>query len=118
DADTAALDPTWDNVYRAVLSKWHALAPCMDNWLDLGNEAQVRAYAPLLRTLTDPADFEAFRFMPVTRDMTAGERALLYNFLGAAPPALTAMAVSGGPAPAPAPVPGRDIGRLSRALRG
>ena len=36
-----------DNVYGYVLANWHALAPCMDNWLNLGNEAQVIAYASL-----------------------------------------------------------------------
>jgi hypothetical protein len=31
--------------------------------------------------VTDPASFESFLFMPVTRDMSAGERTLLYKFL-------------------------------------
>ena len=35
----------------------------------------------MIKRLTDPAHFEDFRFMPVTRDMTAGERTLLYKFL-------------------------------------
>jgi hypothetical protein len=116
DDKTGALDPTWDNVYRAVLSKWKAMAPCMDNWLDLGNEAQVLAYAPLLKKLTDPANFEAFRFMPVTRDMTVGERALLYNFLGGTQPAPRAMMVKEKAAAAPDARP--NIGQLSRAMRG
>jgi hypothetical protein len=42
---------------------------------------QVRAKAALLKRLTDPANFESFLFMPVTRDMTRGERDLLYKFL-------------------------------------
>lgn len=75
------LEPTWDNVYKYCLSNWNAMAPCMDNWLDLQNEAQVKAYGKILKKLTDPANFESFRFMPVTRDMTPGERELLYKFL-------------------------------------
>jgi hypothetical protein len=43
----------------------------MDNWLDLGSEAQVKAYGPLIKKLTDKANFEAFRYMPVTRDLSA-----------------------------------------------
>jgi hypothetical protein len=35
----------------------------------------------MLKQLTDPANFENYLFMPVTRDMSRGERALLYNFL-------------------------------------
>lgn len=77
----AELEPTWENVYKYCLSNWNAMAPCMDNWLDLKNEAQVKAYAPILKRLTDPANFESYRFMPVTRDMTQDERKLLYGFL-------------------------------------
>jgi len=81
DAQIAAMEPTWANVHNYVLSNWEAIAPCMDNWLRLGDEAQVKAYAPIIKRLTDPAAFEEFRFMPVTRDLTAGQRTLLNNFL-------------------------------------
>jgi hypothetical protein len=82
DDDIGQLEPNFENVYRNVLAKWHALAPCMDNWLRLDDEEQVRAYAPVLLRLTAPESFESFRYMPVTRDMTQGERTLLYAFLG------------------------------------
>jgi hypothetical protein len=97
DSDVAALPPTWDNVYNKVLANWNAMAPCMDNWLTLDDPSQVKAYAGLLKRLTDPANFEHYRFMPVTRDMTLGERALLHQFLDgkpAAEPAAVAAAAS------------------------
>ncbi len=72
---------TWDNVYNYCLANWNAMAPCMDNWLDLKSEAEVKAYASIIKRLTDPNNFESYRFMPVTRDMTTGERDLLYRFL-------------------------------------
>ena len=81
DADIAAVPPTFENVYSIVLSNWNAMAPCMDNWLDLSNPDQIKAYAAIVKRLTDPANFESYRFMPVTRDMTPGQRKLLYNFL-------------------------------------
>ena len=81
DANIAALPATWNNVYTNVLANWNAMAPCMDNWLKLDDPVQVKAYAHVLKRLTDPANFEAFRFMPVTRDMSPGERTLLYKFL-------------------------------------
>lgn len=113
DAATAALPPTWDNVYAKVLANWNAMAPCMDNWLLLNDEAQVRAYAPVLKQLTDPANFEAYRFMPVTRDMTPGERTLLYAFLDA-----PASAAGAEMAEAPAQKPRlRNLERMSRAMR-
>jgi hypothetical protein len=55
----------------------------MDNWLKLDDPVQIRAYSEILKRLTDPAHFEEFGFMPVTRDMSAGERTLFYNFLSA-----------------------------------
>jgi len=85
DTAIAQLPPTWDNVYGNVLANWNAMAPCMDNWLNLNDPVQVKAYAGILKRLTDPANFENFLFMPVTRDMSAGERTLLYRFLDSAP---------------------------------
>jgi hypothetical protein len=108
DADIAAMQPTWDNVHRYVLRNWQAMAPCMDNWLDLGNPDQVKSFAPMLHKLTAKENFEAFRFMPVTRDMTAGQRALLYAFLDGTKP--LAMAVEA--------TPRESFRRLNRAMRG
>jgi len=117
DEDTAILPATWDNVYARVLANWHAMAPCMDNWLDLGNAAQVYSFGPLIQKLTDEAAFEQYRFMPVTRDMTAGERALLYNFLNGPPPqpaAAEANLAAAAPDTAAAPA---SFAERNRAMR-
>jgi len=111
DGDIGLMPPTWDNVYANVLANWNALAPCMDNWLMLDDPAQVKQYAAVLKRLTDPARFESFRFMPVTRDMTKGERTLLYNYLDAPAEALAAAAAA-----KPAPL-SRNLAALSRAMR-
>jgi hypothetical protein len=81
DASTALLPPTWENVYNGVLANWNAMAPCMDNWVMLDDPAQIRRFAAILKRLTNPRNFESFRFMPVTRDMTLGERTLLTKYL-------------------------------------
>jgi hypothetical protein len=110
DKQLAGLPSTWENVYAKVLANWNAMAPCMDNWLMLDDPVQVKARAALLKRLTDPANFESFLFMPVTRDMTAGGRTLLYKFLDA----------PGGPQPAAlvkTPETGPDFARQSRSLR-
>ncbi len=99
DNDIAALDPTWDNVYEKVLINWYAMAPCMDNWLKLDDESQVAAYAHLLRRLTSPNAFESFRFMPVTRDLTPGQRTLLYGWLDAVEGEASPPAVAHTPSP-------------------
>ena len=109
DSDIAALAPTWDNVFARVLANWAAMAPCMDNWLPLEDETEVKFRAKLLKRLADPGRFEEFRFMPVTRDMTAGERALLHKFLDAPAPAVVA-ATPGG-------VRDVNFAELSRSMR-
>jgi hypothetical protein len=93
DAQIAAMEPTWENVHEHVLRDWEALAPCMDNWLRLGDEAQCKAYAGLIRKLTSRDRFEDFRYMPVTRELTRGQRALLHRWCDAVtgvPPATLA----------------------------
>ena len=109
DSDIAVLPPTWQNVYAKVLVDWKAMAPCMDNWLDLASPDQVLRYGPLIRQLTSPANFESFRYMPVTRDLSKGKRALLYNFLNTAPATAPGTVSSDKPA--------RDIMALSRSMR-
>ncbi|MFZ6719104.1 hypothetical protein [Undibacterium sp. Ji49W] len=136
DSATAALPPTWDNVYKNVLINWNAMAPCMDNWLDLANPVQVHNYASILHRLTDPKAFESYLFMPVTRDMTVGQRSLLNNFLkqalphpvelaekialptlAAAAPAPAATPVSDSIAPQQQPTGKPNFAELSRSLR-
>jgi hypothetical protein len=85
DEHLEKMEPTWTNVYNKVLAGWNAMAPCMDNWLRLDDEKQVRSYGSLIKRLTDPANFEMFRYMPVTRDLTQGQRTLLYRFLDSPP---------------------------------
>jgi hypothetical protein len=118
DNDIGQLAPTWDNAYNHVLANWEAMAPCMDNWLRLSDEQQVRSYANVIKALTDPANFEYFRFMPVTRDMSNGQRTLLYRFLDS--PSVTGATLKTAAIHADA---GKDahqnntIQHLSRAMR-
>lgn len=110
DSALNALPCTWENVYSNVLCNWKAMAPCMDNWLDLADKDQVLRYGVLIRKLTDPASFESFRYMPVTRDLTVGQRNLLYRFLGTVAP-------SGITAHAPVATTAPDAFALSRSMR-
>ena len=81
DSSLHNLTPSWENVYENCLKDWYAMAPCMDNWLDLNDEFAVKSNARLVMALTHPDNFERFLFMPVTRDMSAGKRRLLHRFL-------------------------------------
>ena len=115
--DYTTFAATWDNVYSYVLSNWHALAPCMDNWLDFSDPNQLLARAALIKQLTDPKNFESFLFMPVTRDMTAGKRDLLYRFLDGATPAAAATSAIGTATKEDVTSLAAQT-RLSRAMRG
>lgn len=118
DADVAALDPTWDNVYAEVLAGFKAIAPCMDNWLRLDDQQQVRAYGPLVKRLTDPAAFEEYRYMPATRDLSQGQRSLLYRWLDGRVWA-TQDGTAEPPPPAAATAENRpDFAKLAGAQRG
>ncbi len=83
DAEIAALEPTWENVHQYVLRDWEAQAPCMDNWLRLGDEEQCRKYAGLVRRLTSRERFDDYGYMPVPRDLTRGQRTLLHRWCDA-----------------------------------
>ncbi|MET1110173.1 MAG: hypothetical protein ABWX67_01455, partial [Allosphingosinicella sp.] len=117
DEAIGSLPPTWDNVYTGVLANWNAMAPCMDNWLNLADPAQVHAFGAVLKKLTDPGNFELYRYMPVTRDMTDGERTLLWNFLDSPLESAAAPVVLGAAVPKTPPPPGRDFQALSRLAR-
>lgn len=80
DDQIARMEPTWQNVHEQVLRDWEALAPCMDNWLALGDEQQVTRHASLIRELTSRDRFEHYRYMPVTRDLSKGQRTLLHRW--------------------------------------
>lgn len=118
DDELAKLEPSWENVYAHVLSYWQAIAPCMDNWLRLDDEAQVRAYASTIKKLTDPGYFERFRYMPATRDLTRGQRALLYNFLDGTAPETTLLQATPTATAASEPEPATpDFAILAREMR-
>lgn len=87
DEDIAALPATWENVYGKVLENWYAMAPCMDNWLLLNDPEMVKRYGPIVKRLTGEDNFESFLYMPVTRDLSAGKRRLLYRYLDGQPDA-------------------------------
>lgn len=108
DTAVAQLPASWENIYVKVLANWNAMAPCMDNWLMLDDPEQIKAYGAMLKRLTNPANFESYLFMPVTRDMSAGERTLLYKFLDSEP-ARTLLKLEAAPA--------HSFARLSRSMR-
>jgi hypothetical protein len=94
DAAIAQLAPTWENVYVNVLANWNAMAPCMDNWLNLADPDQIKKFKDLVKRLTHPDYFENYLFMPVTRDLSAGQRTLLYNWLDSGQKGLRASATA------------------------
>lgn len=118
DDDLLTLEPSWDNVYARVLAGFKAIAPCMDNWLRLDDRQQVEAYGPLVRRLTDPDAFEEFRYMPATRDLSRGQRALLYRWLDGETTEPGQAEEAAAPAAALASATAPDFASLAGAQRG
>jgi hypothetical protein len=68
---------TFPLVYQEVLRYYHLLHPAMSRVLDLSDEQAVTTAANTLLQRTDPANWHRARYMPRTRDLSAGKRHLL-----------------------------------------
>jgi hypothetical protein len=68
---------TFGLVYKEVLRYYHLLHPAMSRVLDLSDERVMTAVAGTLLQRTDPAAWLGARYMPRTRDLSAGKRRLL-----------------------------------------
>jgi hypothetical protein len=68
---------TFPLVYQEVFRYYHLLHPAMNQKLDLGDEQAVTAAAETLLRRTDPGNWRRARYMPRTRDLSAGKRRLL-----------------------------------------
>ena len=86
DADINAVadaDVTWDYVYNNVLRPFDLVYRGMScGVFSLGSQDAVKAHANSIVGLTDLSQFESPLYMPVTRDLSAGRRALLWRYLG------------------------------------
>lgn len=71
---------TWDLVFSTVLATYHAVTPRMSTIIDLSQEDAVRTFAHRIREVTAAELFESARYMPVTRDLSRGRRALLHRW--------------------------------------
>ena len=70
----------FDFVYTNILSTYDAIAPRMSNIIDVADPGAVRTFARRIIKTTNPDLFESSRYMPVTRDLSRGKRALLRRF--------------------------------------
>jgi hypothetical protein len=74
----------------------------MSHVIRLDDVDAVASFARRFLEVTDPANFESGRYMPVTRDLSVGKRTLLRRFCQRA---LIGSPVANEAAAAPAPVP-------------
>lgn len=76
-------DPSWDFIEQQVLSTWDVVYPVMSQYIDLGTESDVtqaqNAAAIIQRLGEDP--LTSSQYMPISRDMSAGRKALLVSYL-------------------------------------
>ena len=81
--DVPDSDVTWEYVYDNVLRPFDLVYRGMScGVFDLGSEGAVKGNANAIAGLTDASMFDSPLYMPVTRDLSTGRRALLMRYLG------------------------------------
>ncbi|HXO19447.1 MAG TPA: hypothetical protein VOA87_05925 [Thermoanaerobaculia bacterium] len=77
---------TWNFVYRHVLQTFNLVYPLMSLILNLGSETTVNQNAQAIEERTSLERFLTTSFMPITREMSAGKRYVLRQYLSNLPP--------------------------------
>ena len=72
---------TWQFIYQNVLSTWDVVYPLMSTIIPLSNQQDVDQAAPEIFVRVDLNPDESSKYMPVTRDMSAGKKKLLLRYL-------------------------------------
>lgn len=80
DQFTTAQPPTWYGNIQPIFQQYANLYPVMANFIDLGNYAQVKGYARMLRHAFSLPE-EDPNAMPVTRDLSPAKRAAILQWL-------------------------------------
>lgn len=68
---------TFAFIYQEVLRYYHLLYPAMSDVFNLSNETVVRSLAQFILDRINPAQWEFASYMPISRDLSDGKRALL-----------------------------------------
>ncbi len=71
----------WNFVYQHVLLNFDVVYPVMSLIINLHNEKAIDSSAPAIEHAISPSQFESTLAMPITREMSAGKRALLLKYL-------------------------------------
>jgi hypothetical protein len=74
-------DITWDFVYKDVLQTYNLVYPLMSLVLNLASEATVNQNAQQIDYATSLQQWLTTLFMPITREMSAGKRYVLQQYL-------------------------------------
>lgn len=72
---------TWDFIYQNVLSTWDVVYPLMSTIIPLSNQQDVDQAAGQILVRVDLNPDRSSKYMPVTRDMSAGKKKLLLRYL-------------------------------------
>jgi hypothetical protein len=71
---------TWDLVYEKIWRFYHVVYPAMSKVISLNIKETMEKNAPLIVAATDPDHWESTHYMPPTRDLSTGKRALLVEW--------------------------------------
>jgi len=76
----------WAFVFKTIFRFYYLLFPAMSRVIPLNDEAAMKRAARRLVERTDPALWMSTRYMPRTRDLSTGKRALLVEWADSLPP--------------------------------
>jgi hypothetical protein len=71
----------WNFVYQNVLLNFDVVYPVMSLIINLHDQKAFDSSAPAIEHAISPSQFESTLAMPITREMSAGKRALLLKYL-------------------------------------
>jgi hypothetical protein len=78
--------PSWDFMYKTVFRYYHMLYPAMSKIIPFNNRCAMEAAACEIVKRTDPDLWHSTRYMPTTRDLSAGKRQLIVDWAGSLKP--------------------------------
>lgn len=117
DDDFSSVDKqlriSWDYIYNVIFRYYHLVFPAMSGVIALNDRTEMEQAADLLVDYTEPDRRYGTTYMPPSRDLSTGKRALIVEWANSVPPSHKRKAPSirlrgaAPPTPPPPPAPPR-----------
>ena len=74
---------SWDFMYANVFRYYNIIYPAMSQHIPFDKKCAMENAAPYIVDVTNPAHWGSTKYMPITRDLSRGKRALLVEWAAA-----------------------------------